>query len=37
VLGYQPQQMNIIIVMYAGVDERIGSWNMVKKQDKEMK
>jgi hypothetical protein len=33
VLGYQPQQTTIIIVMYAPVEEWIGCWNMVKKLD----
>jgi hypothetical protein len=32
VLGYQPQQMTIIIVMNAPVDEQIGGWNVVEKQ-----
>jgi hypothetical protein len=36
-LGYEPQQMTIIIVMYALVDEQIKGWNVVKKQDVEFK
>jgi hypothetical protein len=28
-LGYQPQQTTIIIVMYALVEERIGCWNVI--------
>jgi hypothetical protein len=35
VLGYQPQQMTITIVMYTLVEEQIGRWNVVKKQDVE--
>jgi hypothetical protein len=36
VLGYQPQQTAIIIVTNAPVDERIGPWNVVKKQYEEV-
>jgi hypothetical protein len=32
-LGYQPQQTTIIIVTNAPVDEGIGHWNVIKKQD----
>jgi hypothetical protein len=35
-LGYQPQQRTIIIVMDAPVDERIGHWNVIRKQYKEV-
>jgi hypothetical protein len=35
-LGYQPQQRTIIIVTNVPVDERIGHWNMVKKQYEEV-
>jgi hypothetical protein len=34
--GISPQQRTIIIVMNAPVDERIGHWNVVKKQYKEV-
>jgi hypothetical protein len=35
-MGYQPQQRAIIILTYALVGERIGGWNVYKKQNTEV-